>query len=171
MRQNINVGIGYIESWLRGIGCVPLYNLMEDAATAEISRAQVWQWIRHGAKLDDGRHVDLPLCRAILDEELAKLRKAAGEEAWKAGRYGDAGEALPRPHRGAGLRRIPDAAGLRHGGWRRLKPQLALSSTMGVDNTGRVGAAAGGGRSPSLWQGSNGSAFSPKNTSRNVGSC
>ncbi|MBV8654212.1 MAG: malate synthase A [Alphaproteobacteria bacterium] len=92
LRQNINVGIGYIESWLRGLGCVPLYNLMEDAATAEISRSQVWQWIRHGAKLDDGRKVDLPLCRAILDEELAKLRKAAGEEAWKAGRYGDAGK-------------------------------------------------------------------------------
>jgi malate synthase len=92
LRQNINVGIGYIESWLRGLGCVPLYNLMEDAATAEISRSQVWQWIRHGAKLDDGRLVDLKLCRAIVDEELDKLRKTAGEEAWKAGRYGDAGK-------------------------------------------------------------------------------
>src|SRR5262249_43993238 len=47
LRQNVNVGIGYIEAWLRGIGCVPLYNLMEDAATAEISRAQVWQWVKH----------------------------------------------------------------------------------------------------------------------------
>jgi malate synthase len=92
LRQNINVGIGYIESWLRGLGCVPLYNLMEDAATAEISRSQVWQWIRHGAKLDDGRSIDLKLCRAILDEELGKLRKAAGEDAWKAGRYNDAGK-------------------------------------------------------------------------------
>ena len=49
-------GIGYLEAWLRGIGCVPLYNLMEDAATAEISRAQIWQWIRHGAKLDGWPH-------------------------------------------------------------------------------------------------------------------
>src|SRR5215813_4708027 len=73
LRQNLNVGIGYIQAWLRGTGCVPLYNLMEDAATAEISRAQVWQWIRHGAKLEDGRTVDLALCRAALDEELAKL--------------------------------------------------------------------------------------------------
>jgi malate synthase len=76
LRQNLNVGIGYIEAWLRGIGCVPLYNLMEDAATAEISRAQVWQWIRHGAKLDDGRTVDAALCRKLLAEELAKLRAA-----------------------------------------------------------------------------------------------
>src|SRR6201993_3827507 len=74
LRQNLNVGIGYIEAWLRGIGCVPLYHLMEDAATAEISRAQVWQWIRHGAKLADGRVVDVALCGALLDEELGKLR-------------------------------------------------------------------------------------------------
>jgi malate synthase len=74
LRQNLDVGIGYIEAWLRGTGCVPLYNLMEDAATAEISRAQVWQWIRHGAKLDGGRTVDAALCRAVLSEELTKLR-------------------------------------------------------------------------------------------------
>ena len=74
LRQNINVGIGYIEAWLRGTGCVPLYNLMEDAATAEISRAQLWQWIRHNAKLDDGRGVDVALCRKLLKEELAKMR-------------------------------------------------------------------------------------------------
>jgi malate synthase len=76
LRQNINVGIGYIEAWLRGVGCVPLYHLMEDAATAEISRAQIWQW-KHGARLDDGRTVDLALCRAVLTEELAKLRSAS----------------------------------------------------------------------------------------------
>jgi malate synthase len=74
LRRNLNIGIGYIEAWLRGIGCVPLYNLMEDAATAEISRAQVWQWIRHGAQLENGRTVDAALCRKLLDEELAKLR-------------------------------------------------------------------------------------------------
>ena len=90
LRQNLNVGIGYIEAWLRGTGCVPLYNLMEDAATAEISRAQIWQWVRHGAKLDDGRLIDAALCTAVLDEELAKLRAAAGEEAYRGGRYEDA---------------------------------------------------------------------------------
>jgi malate synthase len=86
LRQNINVGIGYIEAWLRGTGCVPLYHLMEDAATAEISRAQIWQWIRHSAKLEDGRVVDAALCRAVLDEELGKLRSAADDGA----RYEDA---------------------------------------------------------------------------------
>src|SRR5436309_11370491 len=78
LRQNLNVGIGYIEAWLRGAGCVPLYNLMEDAATAEISRAQIWQWIRHRAELDDGRVIAAALCRTVLDEELGKLRVAAG---------------------------------------------------------------------------------------------
>ena len=85
LRQNLNVGIGYLEAWLRGMGCVPLYNLMEDAATAEISRAQIWQWIRHGAKLENGRTIDRALCRAMLDEELAKLRDTAGNR-----RYEDA---------------------------------------------------------------------------------
>ena len=88
LRQNVNVGIGYVESWLRGNGCVPLYNLMEDAATAEISRSQVWQWERHKARLDDGRLIDAALCRTVLDEELASLKAAA-----PAGdRYDDAGK-------------------------------------------------------------------------------
>jgi len=90
LRQNINIGIGYLEAWLRGIGCVPLYNLMEDAATAEISRAQIWQWIRHGAKLQDGRLVERGLCHDMLAEELQKLRKNAGEEAYAKGRFEDA---------------------------------------------------------------------------------
>jgi len=90
LRQNINVGIGYIEAWLRGIGCVPLYNLMEDAATAEISRAQVWQWIRHQSKLDDGRLVDVPLCRQIVAEELDKTKAMVGAARFNAGRYQDA---------------------------------------------------------------------------------
>src|SRR3984893_19588594 len=79
LRQNVAVGIGYLESLLRGTGCVPLFNLMEDAATAEISRAQVWQWIRHGARLDDGRTVDMALCRKLLDEELTKLRASRAD--------------------------------------------------------------------------------------------
>ena len=87
LRQNLNVGIGYIEAWLRGTGCVPLYNLMEDAATAEISRAQVWQWIRHGAQLEHGRTIDRALCRAALGEELAKLRASNGYRV-----YGQAAE-------------------------------------------------------------------------------
>ncbi|HEX6086274.1 MAG TPA: malate synthase A [Thermoanaerobaculia bacterium] len=73
LRQNINVGILYLEAWLGGSGAVPLYNLMEDAATAEISRTQLWQWIHHGAQLDDGRKVDAALYRAIRDEELASI--------------------------------------------------------------------------------------------------
>jgi malate synthase len=90
LRQNVNVGVGYLEAWLRGSGCVPLYHLMEDAATAEISRAQVWQWIRHKQKLTDGRTVDLPLCRTVLDEELQRLKATFGADAWDKGRYTDA---------------------------------------------------------------------------------
>ena len=75
LRQNIAVGLGYLEAWLRGTGCVPLFNLMEDAATAEISRAQLWQWIHHGAHLKDGRKVDLALSESIIQEELAKARQ------------------------------------------------------------------------------------------------
>ena len=66
LRENIRVGIQYIEAWLRGSGCVPLYNLMEDAATAEISRSQVWQWLHHGALLEDGRIVTEPLFRRLV---------------------------------------------------------------------------------------------------------
>jgi malate synthase A len=97
LRQNLNVGIGYIEAWLRGTGCVPLYHLMEDAATAEISRAQIWQWIRHRARLKDGRIIDAGLCRALLEEELGKLRQSAAD----GGRYDDAaklvGELIEAP--------------------------------------------------------------------------
>src|SRR5438067_10606446 len=73
LRQNVNVGILYLEAWLGGLGCVPLYNLMEDAATAEISRTQLWQWIHHHAHLDDGRAVTPELYRQICDEELQKI--------------------------------------------------------------------------------------------------
>ena len=80
MRQNISVGVQYLEAWLRGHGAVPLFNLMEDAATAEISRAQVWQWIRHPrGLLDDGRKVTKELFRRVLDEELAKVRRFASD--------------------------------------------------------------------------------------------
>ena len=80
LRQNISVGVQYLEAWLRGHGAVPLFNLMEDAATAEISRAQVWQWIRHSrGLLDDGRKVTKELFRRVLDEELAKVWRFAGD--------------------------------------------------------------------------------------------
>jgi malate synthase len=71
LRQNVAVGLGYVEAWLRGIGCVPLFNLMEDAATAEISRAQLWQWVHHGAVLEDGRPVTAELVESEIDRELA----------------------------------------------------------------------------------------------------
>ncbi len=79
-RQNINVGTLYLEAWLGGLGCVPLYNLMEDAATAEISRTQLWQWVRFGAKLDDGRAITPALYRALRDEELTAIREGLGAD-------------------------------------------------------------------------------------------
>jgi malate synthase len=79
LRLNLDVGLQYLESWLRGLGCVPIYNLMEDAATAEISRAQVWQWVKHRAKLSDGRLITPELVRATLDEELGKMKSRLGE--------------------------------------------------------------------------------------------
>jgi malate synthase len=91
LRNNISVGIQYIGSWLAGNGCVPVYNLMEDAATAEISRSQIWQWIRSPkGVLKDGRKVTKELCRKLLPEELAKVRTLLGEDGWKAGRYEEA---------------------------------------------------------------------------------
>jgi malate synthase len=74
LRQNVAVGLGYVEAWLRGIGCVPLFNLMEDAATAEISRAQLWQWVHHHATLADGRSVTVDLVETAILEELEAVR-------------------------------------------------------------------------------------------------
>ncbi len=74
LRQNVAVGLGYVEAWLRGIGCVPLFNLMEDAATAEISRAQLWQWVHHHATLDDGRAVTEELVNGTIEEELSETQ-------------------------------------------------------------------------------------------------
>jgi malate synthase len=76
LRENIRVGVQYTEAWLRGRGAVPLYNLMEDAATAEISRAQIWQWIRQGAQLADGRTVTPALLETVLGDEMAALEKS-----------------------------------------------------------------------------------------------
>src|SRR5437867_11627887 len=80
LRHNVRVGVQYIEAWLRGTGCVPLYHLMEDAATAEISRAQVWQWIHHRAHLDDtGSTATAALLERILDEEMQRITSEIGE--------------------------------------------------------------------------------------------
>lgn len=87
LRMNINVGILYLEAWLRGLGCVPLYSKMEDAATAEISRTQVWQWVHHGAKLSNNSKVDIHLVRKIISEELEKIKKLAGYEKFNSGKY------------------------------------------------------------------------------------
>ena len=87
LRHNIDVGLQYFESWLGGNGCVPIYNLMEDAATAEISRAQVWQWVRHGVALDDGRTVTKDLVRTTISEELGKIRTLVGDQRYGKGRY------------------------------------------------------------------------------------
>jgi malate synthase len=91
LRQNVRVGVQYIEAWLRGVGCVPLYHLMEDAATAEISRAQVWQWIHHGARLDDtGVTVTAELLARIIDEEIERLTDTLGTERIRHGRFSQA---------------------------------------------------------------------------------
>jgi malate synthase len=88
LRTNVNVGLRYLESWLRGTGCVPIFNLMEDAATCEISRTQVWQWIRHPAgALDDGRKVTAELFRRVMAEELDRIRADVGPAAFDKGQY------------------------------------------------------------------------------------
>jgi malate synthase len=96
LRNNINVGIGYVEAWLRGVGCVPLHNLMEDAATAEISRTQVWQWFKYGAAMSDGRKVTRELILKTIDEELASYRKELGDERYYGGRFAEAAGIMAR---------------------------------------------------------------------------
>jgi malate synthase len=88
LRNNISVGVQYTEAWLRGSGAVPLFNLMEDAATAEISRTQVWQWIHHPKGiLSDGRKVTIELFEQILAEELQKIKTTIGEELYNASKF------------------------------------------------------------------------------------
>ena len=90
LRWNLRVGVQYLEAWLRGVGCVPLYNLMEDAATAEISRTQIWQWLRHRATLDDGRIVDSTLVGQLLDSEMIAVRAEIGDARFASGRFAEA---------------------------------------------------------------------------------
>jgi malate synthase len=87
LRNNVDVSIRYMASWLGGNGCVPIHDLMEDAATAEISRAQLWQWVHHKSRLADGRPVTIELVRQVIREELDKIRAEAGAAAFGAGHY------------------------------------------------------------------------------------
>ena len=96
LRGNLNVAIQYLSSWLRGRGAVAIRNLMEDAATAEIARSQVWQWIRHEARLDDGRVIDRRLVGRLLPEELEAIRAEVGDAVFAESRANDARELLER---------------------------------------------------------------------------
>ena len=126
LKQNVAVGLGYVEAWLRGIGCVPLFNLMEDAATAEISRAQLWQWVHHGAKLSDGRVIDVALVDNLIDAELARQQSAV--DATRFAAYQKAARLYARTCPGPEFRRIPDGARLRACAQRRnLYPSVAAT--------------------------------------------
>jgi malate synthase len=90
VRLNVSVGIQYIASWLRGNGAAAINNLMEDAATAEISRSQIWQWVRHGVTLEEGPQITADFVREIQQQELARLRETVGKQAFTEGRYEEA---------------------------------------------------------------------------------
>jgi malate synthase len=90
LRTNADVGIRYIESWLRGVGAAGINNLMEDVATAEISRSQIWQWVHTHSRLSSGEQIDAALVRRIMDEELATVRGTIGDQAYEAGRFKEA---------------------------------------------------------------------------------
>ena len=96
LRQNISVGVQYLESWLRGVGAAAIFNLMEDAATCEISRSQIWQWIRNSARLQEGPTVTADLVHELEDEELEKLRDAYGAETFAKMRFQEAREVFDR---------------------------------------------------------------------------
>ncbi|MCA8959949.1 MAG: malate synthase A [Planctomycetes bacterium] len=96
LRTNLEIGVRYLASWLCGNGCVPIHHLMEDAATAEISRVQVWQWIHHCASLEDGRRIDRALVFAILHEEMTRLRDEVGAEAFLSERFDEAASLFGR---------------------------------------------------------------------------
>lgn len=94
MRHNIRVSVQYIEAWISGNGCVPIYGLMEDAATAEISRASIWQWIHHGHKLSNGKTVTSELFRQFLSEEMENIRQEIGNQRFESGQFKRAGEIM-----------------------------------------------------------------------------
>ena len=114
LRLNVGVGIQYIESWLRGTGAAAINNLMEDVATAEISRSQVWQWIRHSSRLSEGPTVSADLAREIADDEVAQIRERIGEEGWTKSRFADAREVFEEVALGPDFPAFLTLAALRH---------------------------------------------------------
>jgi malate synthase len=96
MRHNIRVALQYIEAWISGNGCVPIYGLMEDAATAEISRASIWQWIQHGKSLDNGQKVTKELFESYLKQEVEVVKQEIGEERYQAGRFEEAAQLMAK---------------------------------------------------------------------------
>ncbi|HEY3999824.1 MAG TPA: malate synthase A [Candidatus Xenobia bacterium] len=94
VQLNVDVAIQYIASWLKGTGCVPIYDLMEDAATAEISRAQLWQWRQHGATMSDGRVVTAEVIEGVVKEELARIKTEVGASKYKSGKFDQASKIL-----------------------------------------------------------------------------
>ena len=96
MRHNIRVALQYIEAWISGNGCVPIYGLMEDAATAEISRASIWQWIQHGKWLDNGQKVTKELFESYLKQEVEVVKQEIGEERYQAGRFEEAAQLMAK---------------------------------------------------------------------------
>jgi len=92
LRLNVSVGIQYVESWMRGVGAAAINNLMEDVATSEISRSQVWQWCRHAARLVEGATVTADLVREIASDEMASLHARYGDQVWEKGRFEEARE-------------------------------------------------------------------------------
>jgi malate synthase len=96
LRNDVSVGFQYISFWLGGRGAAAINNLMEDAATAEISRSQLWQWIRHGARLEEGPTVTRELVREVLDAEMERIHGEVGDEVWEAGRPDDTCEVFER---------------------------------------------------------------------------
>jgi len=91
---NVNVGLQYLESWLRGVGAAAISNLMEDAATAEIARSQVWQWVHHGVRLNEGPIVNRAFVEQAIDQELGKIRHSIGEDAFAGGKFQEARDLL-----------------------------------------------------------------------------
>jgi malate synthase len=96
VRSNVSVCLSYLAPWLCGIGCVPLEHLMEDAATAEISRCQLWQWKTHGAMMEDGKRMTPPLLLATLHEVRDSKRREVGEKRWVQGRWEEASNLIER---------------------------------------------------------------------------
>jgi malate synthase len=92
LEMNIDIGLRYLAAWLDGLGCVPIYDLMEDAATAEISRAQLWQWAHHEGRMTDGVTIDVPVVLATIPEVLDRIQQELGEQRFAASKFTAAGK-------------------------------------------------------------------------------